>query len=105
MIPRTGRPAPAPSALTLTPRDTSGDLPPWAPTPPPSGWTPATARQAAQDYAEEHELDLGIPARRLAACAFRELKKATPGLSKADVLARLADAQEEPEDDDEPAPF
>lgn len=92
------------SALVLTPTDTSGDLPDWSPTPPPGGWTPATAREAAQDYAEDHELDLDIPARRLAACAFRELRKSIPGLGKADVLARLSAAQEEPEDD-APPPF
>lgn len=105
MIPRSGRPAPRrSSALTLTPTDTSGDLPDWSPQEPPGGWTPEAAHAAAADYADEHAEALGLSPSRVEKLAFRELRRAIPSLGEADVLARLSAAQEEPSEEEKP-PF
>lgn len=75
------------AALTATPRYKTEDLPPWSPSAPRSGWTPATAWAAALDYAEEHK---GIFTERiLATAAYMALLRAVPGLHRADVIARL----------------
>lgn len=86
MIPRNGTRR-APSAMILAPNYKGAELPPWSPSAPRSGWTPATAWAAALAYAEEHS---GIYTERvLATAAYRTLLGAVPGLHRADIVARL----------------
>jgi hypothetical protein len=77
-----------PTAQALTPTYKGEELPPWTPRAPRGGWTPSSAWSAALDYAEEYESEL-FSLRLLASSAYRELLKATPGLHRADVVARL----------------
>ncbi|RAX48944.1 hypothetical protein DQ353_12555 [Arthrobacter sp. AQ5-05] len=74
----------------LTPRDRSGDLPPWTPTTPPDGWSPASAWEAAEDYAAEHHADHTGTFQALTRAAYREILRAVPGLHRHDVIARLS---------------
>lgn len=67
----------APRAVALQLRDGRE----WAPSPPPEGWTPASALAAAARFSGDD--------RRLAAEAHRALLSATPGLRRADAEARL----------------
>lgn len=80
--PRRARPA------VLIPTYKGEELPAWAPRPPHGGWTPASAWEAALDYAEEHAAP-ELPESTLALAAYRALLGAVPGLHKSDVLARL----------------
>lgn len=79
----------APPADVVPVRTGSGGLPPMPATPPRGGWTPATARAAAADYADRHAAELDEDPGRLAAFALRALFVALPDLHHADVLERL----------------
>jgi hypothetical protein len=71
----------------IVPRDRSGDLPAWSPVPPPGGWTPASAFDAALDYADEHASH--GPRRSLAKAVYRAILAAVPGLKRIEIEERL----------------
>lgn len=82
------RPAVQRAAIeALIPYDRAGTLPAWRPVPPPGGWTPATAWNAALAYAADHPGHGRESA--LTKSAYRALLGRVPALHRADIEARL----------------
>lgn len=78
-----------PDVVEVIPRDRSGHLPPWTPTPPLTGWTVSTAWAEAKAYAEEHAADGHGPEHRLRRAAFVALATSRPSLHKEWVIERM----------------
>lgn len=87
----------------------SPDLAPWSPRTPRGGWTPPTAREAAEAYAAEVAPEVRAPERRIARAALHALLSAVPGLRGADIVDRLRRSRERAVEElvelDGPTPF
>ena len=112
---RRDRPAPGiRPRLDRRAREDVDPLPEWRPRAPAGGWTPSTARAAAEEYASEAVAERPDLLRdRVVESALHALKMATPGLAEADVYERLVAARvardaarsAAPEPADEAPPF
>lgn len=89
MIARPAARRPAPG-MVVTLRSGDGGRATWSPVAPHTGWTPASAFQAALDYGADLAGGRGaVGDRRAVLAAHQALLAAVPGLKRAELLERL----------------
>lgn len=89
MIPRPAARRPA-TELVVTLRSSDGGRTAWSPVAPRTGWSPASAFQAALDYGADLAGGRGaVGDRRVVLAAHQALLAAVPGLKRTELLERL----------------